>query len=48
MLRLLMLMLAMTVLAGCAEKRDDLRSPCVGAADSPCGERRDVNAWWLA
>lgn len=48
MLRLMMLVFAMTVLAGCTEKRDDLRSPCVGAENSPCGDRRDVNAWWLS
>ncbi len=29
-------------------KRDDLKSPCVGAEDSPCGPKRPVNGWWMA
>lgn len=48
MIRILLLVLAMTFVAGCAEKREDLRSPCVGDEGSPCGPRRDVNAWWMA
>lgn len=41
-------LLAMTFIAGCSQKRDDLRSPCVGTAESPCGSKRSVNDWWLA
>lgn len=31
--------------AACSTKREDLKSPCVGADDSPCGPRRPVNSW---
>lgn len=48
MAKVIVFVLALTFLAGCAEKREDLRSPCVGTENSPCGPRRDVNAWWLA
>lgn len=47
MVRVLMIVLAMTLVVGCSKKRDDLKSPCVGAAGSPC-EKRSVNAWWQA
>lgn len=47
MVRVLMLVLALTVVAGCSKKREDLRSPCVGAENSPC-TKRPVNAWWMA
>lgn len=48
MLRLVVIALAMTLVVGCSKKRDDLKSPCVGTAESPCGMKRDVNDWWLA
>lgn len=48
MLRIMMIVLAMTMVVGCSKQRDDLRSPCVGTDDSPCGVKRSVNAWWLA
>lgn len=48
MLRLFILVLGLSMLTACTEKREELRSPCVGADDSPCGERRNVNAWWTA
>jgi len=48
MLRITLLILSLLAISACAEKREDLRSPCVGAEDSPCGPRRDVNAWWMA
>lgn len=48
MVRVIMLVLAMTLVVGCSKKRDDLKSPCVGTAESPCGEKRNVNDWWLA
>jgi hypothetical protein len=45
----LVLMLAATTSAcSLGTKRDDLKSPCVGAEDSPCGPRRAINAWWQA
>ncbi len=34
--------------SGCDGKRADLKSPCVGAEDSPCGPKRHVNDWWIA
>lgn len=49
MVRLVVLAMAITLLAGCGpKKREDLRSPCVGTEESPCGVKRDVNAWWQA
>lgn len=35
-------------LAGCSGERQDMKSPCVGLEDSPCGPRKPVNQWWLA
>lgn len=29
-------------------ERGDMKSPCVGIEDSPCGPKRSVNNWWLA
>lgn len=29
----------------CSNRNPDLKSPCVGAKDSPC-DRRPVNDWW--
>lgn len=47
-LTLLALMLMVGFTTACAEsKREDLKSPCVGAEDSPCGPRRAINNWWL-
>ncbi len=34
-------------LAGCNKDREDLKSPCVGLEDSPCGDKHHVNDWWL-
>lgn len=49
MVRVVMLVFAMTLIAGCnSKKREDLRSPCVGTEESPCGIKRDVNSWWMA
>lgn len=31
------------LLSGCSSSRPDLKSPCVGADDSPCGPKRGVN-----
>ena len=45
--RILIIALALTAVAGCSKKRDDLRSPCVGAEGSPC-EKRPVNVNWQA
>lgn len=42
MLKLLLPILALTFLAACSNEVHDLKSPCVGAEDSPC-DRRAVN-----
>ncbi len=34
-------------LPSCSNKREDLKSPCVGTDDSPCGPHRSINGWWL-
>ena len=34
-------------LSGCAKDRVDMKSPCVGLDDSPCGPKRNVNDGWL-
>lgn len=31
------------ILSSCSSNRPDLKSPCVGADDSPCGPKRSVN-----
>lgn len=36
------LMVAVLAVAGCSNKVPDLKSPCVGAEESPC-DRRPVN-----
>lgn len=38
--------LAVGLLSACSFPRSDLKSPCVGAAGSPC-DRHPVNDWWL-
>ncbi len=35
------------MVTACSSKREDLKSPCVGLEDSPCGPKRSVNDWWL-
>ena len=45
----LKILLAITIIAAisaCSAPYSDLKSPCVGAAKSPC-DRRPVNDWWL-
>ena len=45
----LVLVACMLMLSACGSKdRTDLKSPCVGLEDSPCGDKRMVNDWWLA
>ncbi len=36
----------LTLLAACSAPHADMKSPCVGAAGSPC-DRHPVNDWWL-
>lgn len=40
--KLLLCLVVLSVVSGCAVKREDLKSPCVGAEGSPC-DRRPVN-----
>lgn len=42
---LLVSLSALVLLSACAQKQEDLKSPCVGAEGSPC-DRRPVNDWW--
>ncbi len=49
--RILPIMLLLAgVITGCGDvgEREDLKSPCVGSDDSPCGPKRSVNGWWVA
>ncbi|MCH2546027.1 MAG: hypothetical protein MK052_00240 [Alphaproteobacteria bacterium] len=49
MIRLVLTALALTLIASCGPKeREDLKSPCVGTEESPCGVKRNVNDWWMA
>lgn len=52
------ILLSLTVisLSGCSffswlnpwdQEYEDLKSPCVGTDDSPCGPHRPVNEWWM-
>ena len=42
MSKLLLIAVVLTTLSSCTNPRPDLKSPCVGAEDSPC-DRRPVN-----
>ena len=42
MAKAILISLSLLLLAGCSNKVQDLKSPCVGAEDSPC-DRRPVN-----
>ena len=48
MWRIAMICLAMVLVSACSNAREDLKSPCVGAEDSPCGPKRAVNDHWLS
>jgi hypothetical protein len=45
MARLMLTGILLVMLTACSNKTPDLKSPCVGAEDSPC-DRRPVNDWW--
>ncbi len=49
LLRLLLIAMVMVSLQSCSNpfKKDELKSPCVGLDDSPCGPKRPVNDWWI-
>ncbi len=50
MKKLIVCLCVVGLLTGCGDvgDREDLKSPCVGLEDSPCGPKRSVNGWWLA
>jgi hypothetical protein len=35
------------LLASCAPKVIDVKSPCVSSEDGPCGPKKPINDWWL-
>jgi hypothetical protein len=41
------LLLAVALSACSPEKLELQKSPCAGAAGSPCGPKRPLNGWWL-
>jgi hypothetical protein len=41
--RILVVMMLSAALSSCSQHREDLKSPCVGTDDSPCGPKRAVN-----
>lgn len=43
-MRTVMLCVCMLMLAACTREPKDLKSPCVGVDESPCGPKRPVNA----
>lgn len=48
MIRVAAVLLVAALLQGCSYfKKEDLKSPCVGTEDSPCGAKRPVNDWWM-
>lgn len=43
------LLMGLTMLSACSDHdKEQLKSPCAGTEDSPCGPRRPVNDWWLS
>ena len=45
MRKIIVVGLLLALLPACSQKEPDLKSPCAGAAGSPC-DRRPVNDWW--
>jgi hypothetical protein len=45
MKKMVLLFFVLSALGACSNRVEDLKSPCVGAADSPC-DRRPVNLSW--
>jgi len=48
MKKILIAVSLMVMLQGCAAETPTLKSPCVGAVGSPCGDRIPVNEKWLS
>lgn len=47
MTRFLMVVILACAVQACSKPVPDLKSPCVGAEGSPCGERYPLNEQWL-
>lgn len=45
--RIALILIFLAAASGCEKETHELKSPCVGAEGSPCGDKRPVNAWWL-
>jgi hypothetical protein len=45
MARFILIGALLAILSGCSNRVEDLKSPCVGADNSPCA-RRPVNDFW--
>jgi major membrane immunogen (membrane-anchored lipoprotein) len=44
MVRKIVLVMALSaLLTACSSSREDLKSPCVGTDESPCGPKRAIN-----
>jgi hypothetical protein len=41
----IVILLSILVFSSCSKKGEDLKSPCVGEKNSPCGPRVPVNKW---
>ena len=47
MKKMVLVILVLSFVQACTSKEQTLKSPCVGAAGSPCGDRVPVNEHWL-
>lgn len=47
MKKLIALFVVCLALQACQTPPHELKSPCVGAEGSPCGQRINVNDWWM-
>ncbi len=47
MKNILMLVISILLISCSKAKQEDLKSPCVGAINSPCGPKEPVNKWLL-
>lgn len=46
-MRIILVITALFFAAACTQKQPELKSPCVGLEDSPCGKRIPANEHWL-
>jgi Tfp pilus assembly protein PilP len=47
MVKTFIMLSLLLVVSACSAARDDLKSPCVGLEESPCGPKRSVNDKWV-